>query len=500
MGSFFKKIIKETLEEKAPKQYLDLLEDFYVRVHENEIIKILRNKKIVGKTDEIKNTKKEVQTENLNITSLSDTFINYFEDIKNIYEKSPGSVRDRNYENAAVDKILSDCDPNNPDKKLYDIKFYKFCEENKRTPPAFYEFNGEKYKSYPNRYFISKNDKINLAKYYQNLTKLFDSVDFDKIKLYQYEIDFGVDKEFWDYHQLDFYTLFFYWSIYKKNKNIFTDLIKDRTINQIINGHLDKKKIFHLLSTNKLEFTEKKYFEVTDKTTDFLSMSISQKFNSCQNLSRTLTDDGYIQRLLSNVYDSNTKIAILYIDTPYIDCNGIENKKTLLNRSLIRYINGKNYYDKIWGDDKNKKFEKLLIEEGFLNLLSYYDDESFNYETLLPNNFNKGSYQPYMDILKFKFKPKFYDIEINEENVDKILKHKNDFNIQNEDDLMIFDKIFYKNEKYGYEEDMLVYKKINNNQYFIFLNGILYAFKTSKKIKQEVVQSIKNFLDANFKM
>ena len=76
----------------------------------------------------------------------------------------------------------------------------------------------------------------------------------------------------------------------------------------------------------------KLYLYITDKPADILRMSVSQFYSSCQNL----YSGRYNEKLLSNVFDENSKIAYLIFDSPYVDNQGNKHPFSSIARTIIR--------------------------------------------------------------------------------------------------------------------------------------------------------------------
>lgn len=78
---------------------------------------------------------------------------------------------------------------------------------------------------------------------------------------------------------------------------------------------------------------------ISSKAEDFLRMSISPFYSSCQEL----YSGSYRRQLLSNVFDKNSKILYIVINKPFTDCRGNEHPYTPIVRSVIRKLQGDEY-------------------------------------------------------------------------------------------------------------------------------------------------------------
>lgn len=78
---------------------------------------------------------------------------------------------------------------------------------------------------------------------------------------------------------------------------------------------------------------------ISSKPDDFLRMSVSPFYSSCQEL----YTGSHRRQLLSNVFDKNSMILYIIIDKPFKDCKGNEHPYTPILRSVIRKLDGDEY-------------------------------------------------------------------------------------------------------------------------------------------------------------
>jgi hypothetical protein len=141
------------------------------------------------------------------------------------------------------------------------------------------------------------------------------------------------------------------------------------------------------------------YLYITDKPDDKLRMSVSQFYDSCQNI-YTGGEEGtkYNKKLLSNVFDKNSKVAYLIYDKPYKDTKGNEHPFTTIARCILRVNkDGGVMFDRVYPNNLEKIFYSIITEStGIENVgktLDIYDYEGVD-----------GLPAPYMDKYKLKTK------------------------------------------------------------------------------------------------
>jgi hypothetical protein len=139
------------------------------------------------------------------------------------------------------------------------------------------------------------------------------------------------------------------------------------------------------------------YLYITDKPDDKLRMSISQFYDSCQNI-YTGGEQGteWNKKLLSNVFDPNSKVAYLIYDKPYKDTKGNEHPITSIARCILR-VNKKGgvMFDKVYPGNLENIFYNIITEStGIQNVGK--DDDTYDYENV------DGLPAPYMDRYKLR--------------------------------------------------------------------------------------------------
>ena len=141
------------------------------------------------------------------------------------------------------------------------------------------------------------------------------------------------------------------------------------------------------------------YLYITDKPDDKLRMSISQFYDSCQNI-YTGGEQGteWNKKLLSNVFDPNSKVAYLIYDKPYKDTKGNEHPITSIARCILRVNkDGGVMFDKVYPGNLENIFYNIITEStGIQNVGK--DDDTYDYENV------DGLPAPYMDRYKHQMK------------------------------------------------------------------------------------------------
>ena len=139
------------------------------------------------------------------------------------------------------------------------------------------------------------------------------------------------------------------------------------------------------------------YLYITDKPDDKLRMSISQFYDSCQNI-YTGGEQGteWNKKLLSNVFDPNSKVAYLIYDKPYKDTKGNEHPITSIARCILRVNKkGEVMFDKVYPGNLENIFYNIITEStGIQNVGK--DDDTYDYENV------DGLPAPYMDRYKLR--------------------------------------------------------------------------------------------------
>ena len=139
------------------------------------------------------------------------------------------------------------------------------------------------------------------------------------------------------------------------------------------------------------------YLYITDKPDDKLRMSISQFYDSCQNI-YTGGDEGteWNKKLLSNVFDPNSKVAYLIYDKPYKDTKGNEHPITSIARCILRVNkDGGVMFDKVYPGNLENIFYNIITESTGIENVGKPDD-TYDYENVV------GLPAPYMDRYKLR--------------------------------------------------------------------------------------------------
>jgi len=169
-------------------------------------------------------------------------------------------------------------------------------------------------------------------------------------------------------------------------------IINDRTFvglrEPIINYHVNLKK---LVGDAKL------YLYISDKPDDKLRMSISRYYDSCQNM-YSGGDEGtpYNRKLLSNVFDANSKVAYLIYNVPFRDNKGNEHPYTSIARTIIRVgKDDKIMFDSVYPNNMEKTLYDIIEDKtGLVNKGEEGDTYVYSGMTGLP--------EPYMDMYNLK--------------------------------------------------------------------------------------------------
>jgi hypothetical protein len=154
----------------------------------------------------------------------------------------------------------------------------------------------------------------------------------------------------------------------------------------IINYQMNLKKITDA----------KLYLYITDKPDDKLRMSISLFYDSCQNLySGGDVGTQYNKKLLSNVFDENSKVAYLMFDSPFRDKNGNMHPFSSIARTIIRINNeGNPMFDRVYPGDMEDIFYSVIEDKTGLSNMGEKGDV-YHYKGV-------GLPTPYMDRYKIK--------------------------------------------------------------------------------------------------
>ena len=255
--------------------------------------------------------------------------------------------------------------------------------------------------------------------------------------------------------------------IFPELKNIDVDsLISDKRFvglrDPIVNYHTNLDK---LLEETKL------YLYITDKPDDKLRMSISSFYDSCQNIySGGDTGNTYNKKLLSNVFDVNSKVAYLIFDVPFTDNMGNEHPFSSIARTIIR-VKDKNsvMFDKVYPTDMEEQFYSIIEDvTGLKN--EGEDGDVYNYEGYggLPN--------PYMD--KYELKTVRNRV-IDDEKINALVKY--------------FD-LTPKNYEITYGEDDNTIKLEDNGGYSKYYK-VISRYDMEEKCRDYLLHDITEYID-----
>ena len=139
------------------------------------------------------------------------------------------------------------------------------------------------------------------------------------------------------------------------------------------------------------------YLYITDKADDKLRMSVSQFYDSCQNI-YTGGEPGtqWNKKLLSNVFDVNSKVAYLIYNKPYKDTKGNEHPYTSIARTILRVNKeGGVMFDKVYPTNLQDVFYRIITESTGIENVGK-DNDTYDYESV------DGLPAPYMDKYRLK--------------------------------------------------------------------------------------------------
>jgi hypothetical protein len=126
-------------------------------------------------------------------------------------------------------------------------------------------------------------------------------------------------------------------------------------------------------------------------------MSVSQFYDSCQNI-YTGGEQGtqWNKKLLSNVFDKNSKVAYLIYDKPYKDTKGNEHPITTIARCILRVNkDGGVMFDKVYPSNLENIFYNIITESTGIENVGKPAD-TYDYENV------PGLPAPYMDKYSLK--------------------------------------------------------------------------------------------------
>ncbi len=139
------------------------------------------------------------------------------------------------------------------------------------------------------------------------------------------------------------------------------------------------------------------YLYITDKPDDKLRMSVSQFYDSCQNIyTGGETGTQWNKKLLSNVFDVNSKVAYLIYDKPYKDTKGNEHPYTSIARTILRVNkDGGVMFDRVYPNNLQDVFYSIITESTGIENVGK-DNDTYDYESV------DGLPAPYMDKYSIK--------------------------------------------------------------------------------------------------
>lgn len=166
--------------------------------------------------------------------------------------------------------------------------------------------------------------------------------------------------------------------------------------------------------TNIREVVDAKlYLYISDKPDDKLRMSISSFYDSCQNIYKG--DDAgtqYNSKLLSNVFDENSKIAYIMFDSQFRDKKGNIHPFTPIARTILRVNNkGGVMFDAVYPREMENTLYSVIEEKTGLKNVGQKGDV-YHYKGI-------GLPSPYMD--KYKLRNVGERGEIENERLDILL-------------------------------------------------------------------------------
>ena len=217
-------------------------------------------------------------------------------------------------------------------------------------------------------------------------------------------------------------------SLYKFLKSV-VDFCKYNSAKQEAKEILDKyndtqnlhqhfsNQVMSLVNINK----EKVTFRVTSKPNDIMYMSVSPFFDSCQNVYNLNAENykfSHASKLLSNVFDNNSKIILIGYKKPFRDTCGKTHDFTPIVRVIVRQIENTIVIEKLYGftdillESVTNKIADLLTDDS-LSVWEFTDDK---YEVSYEEDKNDLTLlyslpPPYLDNIKMdvgKYKSKGY--------------------------------------------------------------------------------------------
>lgn len=183
----------------------------------------------------------------------------------------------------------------------------------------------------------------------------------------------------------------------KVSKKVFGDfsILRDINVDEIINDKrfvgLRDPIINYQMNLKKIS-DSKLFLYISDKPDDKLRMSVSRFYDSCQNI-YTGGDSGtqFNKKLLSNVFDKNSKVAYLIFNAPFRDKMGNPHPFTSIARTVLRVNKeGGVMFDRVYPNDMKDLFYKIIEDKTGLKNVGK-DGDIYDYKGV------DGLPSPYMD-------------------------------------------------------------------------------------------------------
>jgi hypothetical protein len=344
--------IKEALGDDIPDYMKDIIKKRY-----NEPEKLLQ-RDVPKHTDVIPSVKVEVKDENITNKTITE-LIEYF--TQNIVDQFSKSL----IYNLYYDSVFADrYSPMSPLAKLLSM-------------------------SLPQSNLLARDDKYKYSKFIKNFTWLY-SKEF-RLPVTK---DNDINKPIFSKNKSTLATFL------KTAIRAFPNELNDIDVNAIITDKhfvgLREPIINYQTNIKKIK-DSKLYLYITDRPDDKLRMSISLFYDSCQNI-YTGGEQGtqYNKKLLSNVFDENSKVAYLIFNSPFKDKMGNDHPFTSIARTILRVNNeGGVMFDKVYPGDMEGLFYKIIEDKTGLENVGKSGD-IYHYKGIA------GLPAPYMDRYSIK--------------------------------------------------------------------------------------------------
>jgi hypothetical protein len=344
--------IKEALGDDIPTYMRDIIKKRYVGADR------LLQKDVPKHTDIIPNVKVEVHDENITNKTITE-LIEYF--TQNIVDQFSRSL----IYNLYYDSVFADrYSPMSPLANLLSM-------------------------SLPQSNLLAQDDKYKYSKFIKNFTWLY-SKEF-RLPVTK---DNDINKPIFSKNKSTLATFL------KTAIRAFPNELNDIDVNAIITDKhfvgLREPIINYQTNIKKIK-DSKLYLYITDRPDDKLRMSISLFYDSCQNI-YTGGDEGtrHNKKLLSNVFDENSKVAYLIFNSPFKDKMGNDHPFTSIARTILRVNNeGGVMFDRVYPGDMEGLFYKIIEEKTGLKNIGKSGDV-YHYKGVA------GLPSPYMDRYSLK--------------------------------------------------------------------------------------------------